>query len=357
MVSMRAARYYGQEDVRIEDIEPASVGPDDVRISVTACGICGSDLGEYVGGPVTIPDEPHPVTGEELPVTMGHELTGAVSEVGRNVDIDVGTRVVMNPIIWCGNCRYCDEGHYRLCTGGGFVGLSGGGGGFAENLVVSAEKVIPIPEDVPSEFAALVEPFTVGVHAVAQSGLGAGDSVAVYGSGPIGLTVIQSALAAGAGPVYVSEPQGTRRALAAECGADEVIDPLETDPVEYITSETNGGVDTVFEVAGVKQTVNQALQTTKSGGTTTIVSLFEEGIEINPNDIVMPEQAVVGTAAYEGGPLSGREFGTTLRNFGTGAFNPEPLVTSRIALNDIVEEGFEALLDEGREEVKILVEP
>ncbi|MFU1783309.1 2,3-butanediol dehydrogenase [Haloarcula japonica] len=354
---MRAARYYGQQDVRIEDIEPASVGPDDVRVAVTACGICGSDLGEYVGGPVTIPDEPHPVTGEELPVTMGHELTGKVSEVGSNVDIDIGTRVVVNPIIWCGNCQYCDEGLYRLCSSGGFVGLSGGGGGFAENLVVSAEKVVPLPEAVPSEFAALVEPFTVGVHAVAQSGLDAGDAVAVYGGGPIGQTVLQSALAAGAGPVYVSEPQATRRALAAEYGADEVIDPLEVAPVEYITSETNGGVDTVFEVAGVEQTVNQALRTTKSGGTGIIVSIFEEGVEINPNDVVMPERAVVGTAAYEGGPLSAREFGTTLRNFATGVFNPKPLVTSRIALDDIVEEGFEALLDRDREEMKVLVEP
>lgn len=354
---MRAARYYGPEDVRIEDVEPDTVGPDEVRVEVAACGICGSDLGEYVGGPITIPEEPHPVTGEGLPITIGHEIGGTVAEVGENVAIEPGTTVAVNPIVWCGDCQYCAEGSYRLCASGGFVGLSGGGGGFAENVVVSAEKIVPVPEGVPTELAALVEPFTVGVHAVERSGLGAGDTAAVFGAGPIGLAVLQAALAAGAGPVYVSEPRAARRALAAECGADDALDPAETDPAEYVRSETGGGADVAFEVAGVEQSVNQALGTTRSGGTTTIVSIFEEEVTLDPNTIVMPEQTVVGTAAFEGGPLSGREFGTTIRNFATGAFDPTPLVTARTRLDRIVEDGFEQLLADGSEEVKVLVRP
>lgn len=354
---MRAARYYGPKDIRIEDIEPDTVGSNDIRVEIAACGICGSDLGEYVGGPITIPDEPHPVTEEHLPITIGHEISGTVTEVGENVDITIGTNVVVNPIIWCGDCQYCHEGNYHLCTSGGFIGLSGGGGGFAENMVVSAEKVVPVSDEIPIALAALVEPFTVGVHAVERSGLKSGDTTAVFGSGPIGLTVLQAALAAGAGPVYVSEPNEARRALARECGADEVIDPTEIDPVSYIMGETGGGTNTTFEVAGVEQSVNQALTTTKSGGTTTIVSLFEETISIDPNNIVMHEQTVVGTAAFKGGPLSGREFGTTIRNFETGVFDPTPLVTSRINLNDLVADGFETLLDRNSEEAKILVQP
>lgn len=354
---MQAARYYGPKDIRIEDIEPDTVGPNDVRIAVAACGICGSDLGEYVGGPITIPDEPHPVTGEQLPITIGHEIAGTVTEIGENVDIPVGTNVVVNPIIWCGRCQYCDEGKYRLCESGGFVGLSGGAGGFAENVVVSAEKVVPVPDDIPVDRAALVEPFTVGVHAVKQSGLRAGESAAVFGSGPIGLTVVQVAVAAGAGPVYVSEPRAARRSLALESGADEVIDPTERDPVKAIRERTGGGVDVSFEVAGVETSVNQSLEAVRSGGTTTIVSIFEETVNVDPNDIVMPETAVVGTAAYEGGPLSRREFGTTIRNFATGTFDPSPLVTSEITLDNLVENGFERLVAEDGEEVKILVRP
>lgn len=357
VTGMRAARYHGPKDVRIEEIDPDTVGPDDVRIAVQACGICGSDLGEYVGGPITIPEEPHPVTGERLPITIGHEISGTVTQVGESVDVPVGTNVVVNPIIWCGSCRYCEEGKYRLCESGGFVGLSGGGGGFAENVVVSAEKVVPIPDALPLDQAALVEPFTVGVHAVSRSGLEAGDSVAVFGSGPIGLTVVQAAVAAGAAPVYVSEPRAARRARASECGATEVMDPTAVDPVETIRGRTAGGVDVAFEVAGVESSVEQAITVVKSGGTTTIVSLFEETVGIDPNAIVMPETTVVGTAAYQGGPLSGREFGTTIQNVARDVFDPSPLVTSEIRLEDIVEEGFERLLDTQSEEMKILVRP
>jgi (R,R)-butanediol dehydrogenase/meso-butanediol dehydrogenase/diacetyl reductase len=354
---MRAARYYGPEDVRVEDVEPDAVGDGEVRIDVTACGICGSDLGEYEAGPITIPDEPHPVTGEQLPITIGHEVSGTVAEVGAGVDLAVGTDVVVNPIVWCGECQYCAEGKYRLCESGGFVGLSGGGGGFSESLVVSAEKAVPLPDDVPRSYAALVEPFTVGVHAVNRSGLQSGDTAAVFGSGPIGLTVVQAAQAAGAGEVYVSEPRAARRELAVECGADDVIDPTAVDPVEYIDSETGGGVDVAFEVAGVEPSVRQALSAVRSGGTTTVVSIFEREVSVDPNHIVMPETTVVGTAAYEGGPLSGREYGTTIRNFANGRFDPAPLVTGRIGLEEIVEEGFERLLAEDSEHIKILVEP
>lgn len=354
---MRAARYYGPGDVRVEDVEPDTVGPNEVRVEVAACGICGSDLHEYVGGPITIPVEAHPITGESIPITIGHEIGGTVVEAGAGADVDVGTDVAVNPIIWCGECQYCQEGRYHLCESGGFVGLSGRGGGFAESVVVPAETAVPVPETVPVEHAALVEPFTVGVHAVERSGLGLGDSVAVFGSGPIGLTVVQAAVAAGADPVYVSEPRETRRDLALECGATDVIDPTEIDPVEHLREETGGGVDVAFEVAGVEQSVRQAFTATRSGGTSTVVSLFEEDVRVPLLEVVVAERTVVGTAAFNGGSLSDREFGTTIRNFATGTFDPEPLVSARIGLDDIVTRGFESLLDEGSEAVKVLVRP
>lgn len=355
-ISMQAARYYGPRDVRIEDIDSGTVGPDEVRVNVAACGICGSDLHEYTAGPITIPADPHPLTGEQLPITIGHEIGGTVSETGERVSLEAGEPVAINPILSCGDCQYCITGNYHLCQSGGFIGLSGCGGGFSESLVVSAEKVVPIPDEIPVEFAALVEPFTVGVHAVKRSGLRPGDSVAVFGSGPIGLAVLQSAIAAGAEPVFISEPQATRRELAAKCGADRTLDPVETDPVSEIYEETNG-VDVAFEVAGIEPTFNQALAVTRSGGTTTIVSLFEGAISIEPNDIVVAEKAIVGTAAFNGGPLSDHEFSTTIRNMASGVFDPELLVTSRIALDDLVSRGFEELLRDHNDEVKILVKP
>lgn len=354
--SMQAARYYGPRDVRIEETDAGTVGPNEVRVDIAACGICGSDLHEYAAGPITIPADPHPLTGEQLPITIGHEIGGTISETGEDVSLEIGAPVAINPILSCGDCRYCITGSYHLCQSGGFVGLSGCGGGFSESVVVSAEKAVPVPKEIPVEFAALVEPFTVGVHAVKRSGLRPGDSVAVFGSGPIGLAVLQSVIAAGAGPVFVSEPQAIRRELAAKCGADTTLDPSKTDPVSEIREETDG-VDVAFEVAGIEPTFNQSLAVTRSGGTTTIVSLFEDAISIEPNDIVVAEKAIVGTAAFNGGPLSDQEFGTTIRNMASGVFDPELLVTSRIRLNELVNRGFEELLKDGNDEVKILVEP
>ena len=111
------------------------------------------------------------------------------------------------------------------------------------------------------------------------------------------------------------------------------------------------------EVAGVGPSVQQAIGSTRRGGDVTIVSLFEEPIELQPTDVVLGELTIRGTVAYLGGPLAGREFGMTLLNFESGAFDPEPLITARIDLEDVVEEGFEALLDDESDQVKVLVRP
>lgn len=355
---MRAIRYHDARDVRVEDVPDPTAGPGEVEIEVDACGICGSDLHEYVAGPMTIPgEEPHPVTGEQTPITLGHEFSGVVVDAGEGTSIPVGTDVAVNPIVWCGECLYCEEGYYHRCVNGGFVGLSGGGGGFSERVVVSEEKAVPLPEGLPVELGALAEPFSVGLHAVRRSGIDLGDSVAVFGSGPIGLTAVQAARAAGAGRVIVSEPRKARRELAAECGADTLIDPTAEDPLSRIDEEVPGGVDVAIEVAGIEPTVNQAIRGTRRGGNVTIISLFEEPVEILPTDIVLGERTVTGTLAYLGGPLSDREFSMTLSNFASGAFDPEPLITARIGLPEIVEDGFERLLDPDSEQVKILVRP
>jgi (R,R)-butanediol dehydrogenase/meso-butanediol dehydrogenase/diacetyl reductase len=354
---MRAVRYHGQRDIRVEQVDYPEPDTGEVLIEVEACGICGSDLHEYAAGPMTVPDEKsHPVTGERLPITMGHEFSGIVRETGSNVSLRIGTPVAVNPIICCGECQYCLEGNYHRCEVGGFIGLSGFGGGFAEQVAVDVGNVVPLPDGVSTEHAALTDPFSVGLHAVRRSGLEPSDDVAVFGCGPIGLTLVQVIRAAGASQVYAVEPRETRRKLAAECGADILINPMTDDPGDVIRSDTRGGVATAFEVAGIDATVNQALESTRRGGDVTIISLFEDAIEFQPNNIVLGERTVTGTLAFLGGPLSDREFTMTLQDFATGVFDPEILITDRIEL-ERTEEGFERLLDKTSEQVKILVHP
>jgi (R,R)-butanediol dehydrogenase/meso-butanediol dehydrogenase/diacetyl reductase len=356
---MQAATYHGRKDVRVEKVPAGTVDADEVRIEVDACGICGSDLHEYTAGPIFVPeDEPHPVSAETAPIRMGHEYSGAIAEVGDAVtDLAVGDAVAVNPILYCGECRQCRAGNYHICDSIGFIGLSGGNGGFAESAVVAAEHAVPLGDDVPVEYGALVEPLSVALHAVRRSGLRAGDAVAVFGSGPIGLAVIQCARAAGAGTIFVSEPRDARRDRAADCGATELLDPSSTDPVEYVHGHTGGGADVTFEVAGVEPSFNAALEATAPGGRTTVVSIWEEEVSTHPNTIVLGERTVTGTLAYLGGPRAGEEYGMVIDMLADGRLDPDPFITDRIGLEGIVANGFDRLVDPESDHVKILVKP
>jgi (R,R)-butanediol dehydrogenase/meso-butanediol dehydrogenase/diacetyl reductase len=357
---MRAAMYHGQGDIRVEHVDEKELKPGDIRLEVGACGICGSDLHEYAEGPIAIPEnEPHPMTGETIPIRLGHEFSGTVIETGSDVESPrEGDRVVVNPIIACGDCQYCTSGQYSLCDSLMNIGIHGGGGGFAETVVVPAENAVALPANVPLEYGALVEPLSVSLHAVRRSGLSAGDTVAVFGAGPIGLGVLQAALASGAKEAYVSEPRQARRDVAERLGATETIDPTETDPVRRISAATDGGTDTSFEVAGVEETLTQAIRATRKAGTAVVVSVYEEPATLHPNYVMMAERDIVGSYGYQGGPLSGRgEFATTVQMIDDGRLEVEPMVTSRIQLEDIVAKGFERLRDPASEQTKILVTP
>ncbi|NTW41652.1 MAG: alcohol dehydrogenase catalytic domain-containing protein, partial [Cellulomonadaceae bacterium] len=143
---MRAARFHGRHDITIDDIPEPALRPGAVAIDVAWCGICGSDLHEFLEGPIFIPPHghPHPLSGEEEPVTMGHEFSGTISAVGEGVtDVEVGQNVVVEPYFVCGECDMCASGRYNLCRSMGFIGLSGGGGGLSEKIVVDRRWVHP----------------------------------------------------------------------------------------------------------------------------------------------------------------------------------------------------------------------
>ncbi|MFC7157541.1 2,3-butanediol dehydrogenase [Halomarina halobia] len=356
---MRAARFHDNEEIRIDEVDPSPVGETDVRIDVAACGICGSDLIEYQRGPLHTPEKPHPVTGASLPVPMGHEFGGTVTDVGSAVTrVDEGDRVAVHPNIPCGKCRYCEDGRYNVCPDVVAVGFQLGEGGFAESAVVPAGQVHPLPDSVPAEAAALVEPFAVGLHAVRRSGLQPGDTAAVFGCGPIGQTVVQAATATGAKRVFVSEPNDTRRGIAGSFGADVTIDPLETDAPGAISSATDGGVDVAFEFAGVEATFNAAIDSSRRGGTVTVGSMSRGPVSTDLDDIVTTERTVVGTYCYGFPPRANRtEFGAVIQSLADGDIDVDAYVTDRIALSDIVESGFEALLASDTDQVKVLVTP
>ncbi|WP_435335819.1 2,3-butanediol dehydrogenase [Haloarchaeobius sp. TZWWS8] len=357
---MRVANYYGPGDLRVESVAEPDLGADDVRIEIAACGICGTDLHEYEDGPDLIPGEGdnHPLTGVSLPIPLGHEFSGTVTAVGNDVTgVEVGDAVTVNPAMVCGDCRYCDEGRHNLCESVANVGLSAESGGFADAAVVPAANVVQLPESVPVEYGALVEPFSVGVHATRRSGMQTGDSIAVFGAGPIGISIVQAARAAGATEVFVSEPRAKRREIAESVGATTTLDPTATDAVEAITDATDGGVDVAFEAVGIEPTFKAAIEATKRGGQITCVGISDDDVGLTPNELVVVERTINGSNGYLSGPLADREFEMVTSFLESGEFDPEPMITARIDLADIVEDGLEELLDPESEHVKILVEP
>jgi (R,R)-butanediol dehydrogenase/meso-butanediol dehydrogenase/diacetyl reductase len=348
---MKALRWHGQKDLRLDDIQEPAATKGKVKIKVEWCGICGSDLHEYVAGPIFIPQaEAHPLTGEKAPIVMGHEFSGQVVEIGEGVTkVAVGDRVVVEPIYACGECVACKQGKYNLCNKMGFLGLAGGGGGFSGYVAADEVMVHKIPEAVSFEQGALVEPSAVALHAVRQSKLKVGDKAAVFGTGPIGLLVIEALKASGASEIYAVELSPERKQKAAELGAI-VIDPKEYDAVQEIHKRTNGGVDVAYEVTGVPPVLTQALESTRMGGELMIVSIFEKEAPIHPNRVVLMERSINGIIGYRD------VFPAVISLMEQGYFPAEKLVTKRISLNDVLSEGFETLLKE-KSQVKILVKP
>lgn len=343
---MKALRWHDQKDIRLENIKEPQVEPGKVKLKVKWCGICGSDLHEYLGGPIFIPvDQPHPLTNEVAPITLGHEFSGEIVEIGEGVtDYQVGDRVVVEPIF----ATHGHQGAYNLDENMGFLGLAGGGGGFSEYVSVETELLHKLPDELSYEQGALVEPSAVALYAVRSSKVQAGDTAAVFGCGPIGLLVIEALKAAGATDIYAIELSPERQEKAEELGAI-VVNPAEyEDVVAELIHRTNGGVDVSFEVTGVPVVLKQAIQSTTIAGETVIVSIWEKGAEILPNDIVIKERTIKGIIGYRD------VFPSVLNLMRKGYFSADKLVTKKIKLDDVIEEGFQSLLSE-KNQVKILV--
>lgn len=351
---MKAARFHGRNDIRIDDVPEPEVRPGTVKIQVAWCGICGTDLHEYLEGPIFVPapGHPHPLSGEEAPVTMGHEFSGTIVDVGEGVQaLSVGDNVVVEPYFVCDECPPCKAGNYHLCTKMGFIGLSGGGGGLGGMVVVDTRWVHKVG-NIPLDQAALIEPLSVAHHAVARSGAKPGDVALVGGSGPIGLLTAAVLKSQGVTTV-ISELSAARKDKAISSGvADHVIDPGQEDLQARLLELTDGvGADVAFECAGVNAVLDTLLTAVKPAGVVVNVSIWGRPATVDMQKIVLKEIDLRGTIAYV------RDHAEAIKLVQEGKVNLEPFITARIALEDLVEQGFNTLIHRNDTAVKILVHP
>jgi (R,R)-butanediol dehydrogenase/meso-butanediol dehydrogenase/diacetyl reductase len=352
---MKAAVWHGRQDVRIEKvIEPPAPPPGQVQVKVAWCGICGTDLHEYMGGPLYIPlGRPHPVTGVQAPVIIGHEMSGEVVGVGEGVEnFAVGDRIAACPIIGCGKCRWCRTGSMAQCDQVAFLGTSWTGGALAERLNLNAYQCYHLADAISDEIGALVEPFSSTVRAVRQGQPGPEDNVAIVGAGPIGLMALMAARLRGVKRVVAIEMAERRIEAAKLCGADAVINPAREDPEKRALEMTDGqGFDLVMDCAGQPGSVLMAGKLTRTRGRLVIMGVFEKPAAIDLTDVVFREKTISGSMSGYG------VYDETIRMMSDPRFRGDLLITDHIGLDDLIGKGYYGLLNEKDKHVKMLVRP
>jgi L-iditol 2-dehydrogenase len=319
---MRALVLKEYKKFSFEEVPDPEVPSGEVLVAVKACGICGSDVHGMDGS-----------TGRRRPpIIMGHEASGVIEATGKDVTgWAPGDRVTFDSTIYCGECAYCREGMINLCDRRRVLGVSCEDyrqhGAFAEFVAVPPRILYRMPEGLPFEHAAMVEPFSIALHAVRRSPPALNDTVVVVGAGMIGLALVQALSHTGCGQLIVLDVADDRLGLAAKFGATQTINSGTQDALGAINNLTHGhGADVSFEAVGVTATVDLALRCLRKGGAATLVGNVAPKIEFPLQIAVTRELTVHGSCASRG------EYPACLDMLARGALNAEPLISATAPL-------------------------
>jgi (R,R)-butanediol dehydrogenase / meso-butanediol dehydrogenase / diacetyl reductase len=352
---MKAVRFHAARDIRVEQVaEPSNFGADQVLIRPLITGICGTDLHEYIAGPIVTPVTPHVYTGATNPQILGHEFSAEVLKVGNDIThVKKGDRVSIQPLISPRDDYYGRRGLYHLSESMGCVGLSWAWGGMGEMAVLNGYNVVKVPDGVSDVQAAMIEPAAVAVYAVDRGGVHAGSSVLVSGAGPIGALTLLAVKAAGAAQIFVAEPNANRLAKARELVPECIgINPNEHDVLATIRkyTEESVGVDVAIECVGLEASLNTCVGAVRRQGKVVQTGLHLKPASIDAMQWALKDITVEATWCY---PV--QIWPRIIRMVEAGLFPVEKIVTGRISADDVVKQGFDALLDKSATHLKILV--
>jgi 2-desacetyl-2-hydroxyethyl bacteriochlorophyllide A dehydrogenase len=268
---MKAAVLEKPGVLKVQDIPEPETAPDQIKVKIAYAGICGTDP-EIVEGRF-IPPKLAPG-----PNIVGHEASGTIVEIGKDIrgNFKVGQRVAMNFRSSCGACYYCTNRMEHFCEM-----VTPNTGAMAEYAVYKENTVFPLPDDIPLDIGAFLEPVSVAVHTMDIAGIKVGDAVIITGAGAIGLLLLQLSIRSGASKVLVSEPVAEKRKLAKELGADVVIDPLNENLEEAAMKLTGGrGFNVCLEASGNINVANQLIYLTDSCGTIVWCAVYPADAEV-----------------------------------------------------------------------------
>jgi len=347
---MKALLLKGPKEAALVDVPVPEISDSEVLVEVKYCGICGSDLEAYRHAELM-----HPGT------FMGHEFAGVIAKVGSMVNgWKPGNRVVVLAPYQCGECWACKHGFASCCQRGleQALGCTVGeewAGGFAQfvRIPTPEKRLFTLPDSIPFEEAALIDPLACSLHVVRLSNFKPGDYTMVLGAGVIGLGVIALLKNAGAGLIIATETIEKRAELASKFGADYVFNPREvSDLKEEVLKLTNGlGVNQVFECSGSPRAFQSATSFLRPRGQVMLYgALMGEVLSV-------PSEFIFGEYQLQGGLWVNDEFPMVIEYLRKGALPVKDMITSKIRLSDVIEQGFDKLLDPKSGEIKILVYP
>ncbi|QAS51514.1 galactitol-1-phosphate 5-dehydrogenase [Halobacillus litoralis] len=347
---MKTLNLYGEQDIRFEDTAvPVIQKADDVVIKVKAVGVCGSDISRYKKlGPY--------VEG----MTFGHEFAGEVAEIGPAVEgIKVGDRVTGCPTFYCGECHSCLKGNLSQCEKLTVIGARHPGA-YAEFVHLPARHVLPLPDNVDYDTAAMIEPSSVVAHGFYRTSIHPGATVAIMGCGSIGLLAIQWAKIFGAKKVIAIDIDDRKLEVADKVGADSKVNPKNGPAHQQVAEATEQlGVDLAVECAGSPITSEQILALPKKGGEVLYMGIPYAQIDMERfyfEKIVRNELKIIGSWNAISSPFPGKEWSSTLYYMSTGQLNIKPMISHRLPL----EKGpdtFQKLIQHNEDYVKVLFYP
>ncbi|XP_038222008.1 sorbitol dehydrogenase-like [Zerene cesonia] len=320
---------YKTKDLRLEQTPIPEIKDDEVLLRMDCVGICGSDVHYWQSGACG-----HFVLKD--PMIMGHEASGVVAKIGKNVkNLQVGDRVAIEPGVPCRYCEFCKTGRYHLCPDIEFCATPPFHGNLARYYKHAADFCYKLPDHVSMEEGALLEPLSVGIHACRRGGVTAGDVVLVLGAGPIGLVTMLAAKAMGASKILITDILESRLETAKQLGADHTIlvsrDSNEAELVKKVHELLGEHPNISIDASGAQSTVRLALLATKSGGVAVLVGMGSSELTLPLAGAVAREVDIRGIFRYV------NEYPIALSLVASGKINVKPLVTHHFALEETLE--------------------
>lgn len=332
MTTMNALVAHGPQDYRYEQVPVPTIGADEVLLKVLACGICAGDIKSFHGG-IRIWGTSEADRYIDAPVVGGHEFCGEVVEVGAGVGgLEVGDRVVSEQIVPCGECQFCREGTYWMCTRSAVFGFKEVcEGGFAEYVKLPRTAINhKVPASFSVEQAALVEPIACGMHAVERARIEHSDVVVIAGLGGIGLAMLSIAASAMPKLLIGVDIRDDRLAKGVEFGADAVLNPTDPDFERALLDLTGGlGCDVYIEASGSEASVRQGLNVLRNRGRFVQMGVFADTVNADWNIIGDGKELTIS-----GSHLSGLTYPAVIKGIESGRIRTDGLVTHTYALSE-----------------------